>query len=91
MATEVVSIRGDVFDVYIGRPSRWGNPFLMGADGTREEVIAKYEVWIQEPEQAALRARLPDLKGKRLGCYCAPAPCHGDVLVRLADATSEEG
>lgn len=71
-------------DVYIGRPSKWGNPFIIGRDGTREEVIAKYEVWLKN--NAELMAALPELKGKTLGCWCAPRACHGDVLLRLANS-----
>lgn len=74
---------GKAFDVYIGRPSIWGNPFVIGIDGTREEVIKKYRAWIlQNPK---LLAELHTLKGKVLGCYCAPLPCHGDVLQELAE------
>jgi hypothetical protein len=69
--------------VYIGRPSPWGNPFKIGADGTREDVIAKYTAWIQT--QPHLLAALPTLKNKTLGCWCKPQACHGDVLARLAD------
>jgi hypothetical protein len=80
---------GIAFDVYIGRGAgvfgMWGNPFVVGKDGTREECVAKYERWIMEPAQGRLRNRLYQLRGKRLGCYCAPLPCHGDVLMRLAD------
>ncbi len=69
--------------VYIGRPSKWGNPFVIGKDGTREEVIAKYEVWIvQQPE---LMAALHELTGKDLVCWCDPEACHGHVLLRLAN------
>lgn len=76
--------RGDPYDVYVGRPSLWGNPFMIGRDGNRAEVIAAYRAWLlTKPE---LLARLPELRGKRLGCYCAPLPCHGDVLAELADA-----
>jgi len=72
---------GEAFDVFIGRPSKWGNPFLIGRDGSRATVIQKYERWLrQQPE---LMACLPELKGKTLGCFCKPAPCHGDVLARL--------
>ena len=70
--------------VYIGRPSIWGNPYAIGRDGTKDDVIAKYEAWIMS--QPALLARLPELKGKRLICWCAPLRCHGDVLHRLANA-----
>jgi hypothetical protein len=84
------------FDVYVGRPSKWGNPFRIGPDGTREEVIAKYEAWLlARPD---LMAALGELRGKVLACWCAPLPCHADVLARLADrgprpveATPSEG
>jgi hypothetical protein len=56
----------------------------MGQDGTRAEVIAKFEEWLME--QPELLAKVVELKGKRLGCWCAPLPCHGDVLARLAEA-----
>ena len=70
--------------VYIGRPSKWGNPFTPGKDGTRPEVIRKYEAWIAT--QPRLLACLPELAGKDLVCWCAPKACHGDVLLRLANA-----
>lgn len=68
-------------DVYIGRPSKWGNPFVMGDDGTRAQVILKYEQWIRS--QPELLSQLNELKGKTLACWCAPLACHGDVLVKL--------
>jgi len=68
------------------RPGRWGNPFIIGKDGDRLEVIKKYEKWITtSPEAAGLRKQLPKMKGLALGCCCKPHPCHGDVLVRLID------
>jgi len=91
--TKVVRVKkigDDSYDVYIGRPSRWGNPFKLGRDGTREEVIDKYEVWIKT--QKHLMTALSELEGKRLGCWCAPLPCHGDVLIRLInEERSKEG
>ena len=87
--TTVVHVRKADFDVYIGRSfaefgeSEWHNPFLIGKDGNRKEVIAKYREYIlSQPE---LLAQLPELKGKILGCWCRPQACHGDVLVELAD------
>jgi len=80
-ATRVVNLRRERCDVRICRPGPWGNPFRIGRDGTRREVIARYEVWLRS--RPNLLARLPELVGKRLGCWCAPLPCHGDVLVRL--------
>lgn len=77
----VVHCKKDAYDVYIGRPSKWGNPFEIGVDGTRKEVIEKYRKWILfHPE---LLADLHELKGKTLGCWCSPNQCHGEVLVEL--------
>ncbi|UFW92016.1 DUF4326 domain-containing protein (plasmid) [Bradyrhizobium barranii] len=69
--------------VYIGRPSKWGNPFVIGRDGTRAEVIAKYRAW--NAAQPALMNALEELRGRDLICWCAPLACHGDVLVELAN------
>lgn len=79
----VVHCKREPYDVYIGRPSVWGNPFQIGRDGTRAEVIAKYREWVQS--QPELMAQVGVLRGKRLGCWCAPAACHGDVLQALAE------
>lgn len=82
--TIVVNIaNGDEYDVFIGRPSIWGNPFTIGKHGTREQVIEKYRDYILN--NPALMEMLPELRGKRLGCYCAPKPCHGDILVELLE------
>jgi len=87
-ATTVVHCKPQQFDIYVGRPSRWSNPFQIGREGTRDEVIAKYEEWIKT--QPRLMAALPTLQGKVLGCWCKPQPCHGDVLATLADAELRE-
>lgn len=81
-------------EIYIGRAigmggwcldrSIWANPFT----GERAEVIKKYDAWIRAPERAPLRARLDELAGKRLCCWCAPDPCHGDVLLKLLSERS---
>ena len=81
--TMTVHCKRESFDVYIGRPSKWGNPFSIGKDGNREEVIQKYEQWIKT--QPHLVSALHELKGKTLGCWCKPKACHGDVLARIAD------
>lgn len=81
--TRVVHYKREAFDVYVGRPSKWGNPFRIGPDGTREEVIEKYRGWLVS--QKDLLNDIYVLKGKTLGCWCAPLPCHGDVLVELAE------
>jgi len=69
--------------VLIDRRTKWGNPFKIGADGTREEVVAKYREWLKF--QPALLAKISSLKGKALNCWCKPLPCHGDVLAELAE------
>jgi hypothetical protein len=81
--TTVVHHRKQPYDVYIGRPSKWGNPFEGGKDGSREQVIQKYREWILT--QPDLLNSLGELQGKRLGCWCKPKACHGDVLVELCD------
>jgi hypothetical protein len=85
--TSVVHCKRSAHDVYIGRPSKWGNPFEIGRDGDRETVIRKYREWL--PNQPELMAALPELKGKTLGCWCAPKACHGDILFELANGVSK--
>jgi hypothetical protein len=87
----VVHCKRARFDVYIGRAvpragfkaSIWGNPFVLGKVGERHEVMAKYRTWLLS--NPGLMERLPELKGKVLGCWCAPQACHGDILVELAN------
>lgn len=71
--------------IYIGRGSSWGNPFVIGQHGTRAEVIRNYEAAINEEGKAFIREHL---KGKDLVCFCKPQPCHGDVLLRIANEES---
>ena len=72
--------------VYIGRPSKWANPFIIGKDGTREEVIKKYKNWLLETEwTTGLILEIGELRGKDLVCWCSPLPCHGDILLELAN------
>lgn len=90
--TEVVNCKGCVENVddyvYIGRPSKWGNPFQIGKDGSRVEVIKKYREWLKT--QPELLDCLGELKGKKLGCWCAPNKCHGDILKELVDYLNYE-
>ncbi len=80
----VVHCKKEDFDVYIGRPTFWGNPFQIGEDGDREMVILEYERWIHErPHMIELAKQ--QLRGKVLGCWCSPRACHGDVLLRIAN------
>jgi hypothetical protein len=79
----VVHCKNDEYDVYIGRPSKWGNPFVIGKDGDRETVVRKYREWLMKKPE--LLKELPELKGKTLGCWCHPQACHGDILALLAN------
>jgi len=81
---KIVHCKKSSFDVYIGRPSKWGNPFVIGKHGSRETVIAKYRKWLLG--QKHLLADLPELRGKVLGCWCDPLPCHGQTLLDLLNA-----
>jgi len=84
--TRVVNCRDESCDVFIGRPSYWGSPFHLGRDGTRRQIVDKYRDWLIR--QPALLREIPSLRGKTLGCDCAPLACHGDILVELADLTA---
>jgi hypothetical protein len=68
--------------VYIGRPSKWGNPFEISSTCTRSEAIAKFRAWLT-PEYIAMVRE--ELKGKDLVCFCAPKKCHGDVFLELLE------
>ncbi len=83
----VVFVEGERFPK---QDSVWANPFKIGKDGNREEVIAKYETYIRDRlvKEPALKEELLKLKGKCLGCWCAPEPCHGDVLLKLIEENS---
>lgn len=78
----VVNKYKSAFDVYIGRGSKWGNPFVIGKDGNREQVIERFRehLWQQIKSGDVTINELKELNGKRLGCFCKPLPCHGDVI-----------
>lgn len=93
-ATAVINIVGlssKVKYTLITRGTMWGNPFIIGIHGTRQECIDKYERdmrtrLINEP---SLKEELMKLDGEILGCVCAPEPCHGDILVQLIEEIKE--
>ena len=85
--TRVVNLYRDDYDVYIGRKGKgkdgyFGNPFDM-RDFTREECISRFkEHFLSRVKTDSLfRMKVLDLRGKRLGCFCKPNACHGDVIV----------
>ena len=83
---------GDSYDVYIGRGTLWGNPYQMGKEGTRDEVIAKFAYdferrFLKLPEQ--FDENIEKLRGKTLGCHCKPAACHGDVIANYLNSQDD--
>lgn len=85
--TRVVHVNKHEYDVYIGRPSCFGNPFVVGKDGTRAEVIVKYREWLADKvkHDDVFRAKVQALKGKTIACWCSPLICHGHVLAEYAN------
>jgi len=90
--TQVVNVKYTEYDVYIGRPSKWGNPFRLKIDGTRNSVCDKHWLWLHGVIQAPQGEKPPslddikrELMGKRLGCFCAPLRCHGDNYVKICE------
>lgn len=78
--------------VYVGRPSKWSNPFSHLPSklaeykvATREEAIKKYIMWIETRGILQRQIKL-ELKGKDLVCFCAPKPCHADILLKIANS-----
>ena len=67
--------------VYVGRPTKWGNPFTIGRDGTREQVIEAYKEWLAT--EYSWRSIAEELRDKHLVCWCAPKPCHADILLEI--------
>ena len=79
---KVINMRGAYEGVYIGRGSKWGNPFVIGKDGDRAEVIAKFKEYASARLGVDMNWLKP-LVGKDLNCFCAPLACHGDVLLEM--------
>ena len=77
--------------IYVGRPSRWGNPFKIGVHGNREEVLCKYRTWLTQVLVENPNFLEP-LRGKSLACFCTTdEPCHADILLELANSTKIMG
>lgn len=83
--TRVVHCKKSTYDVYIGRPSIWGNPFIIGRDGDKTDRLGKYRTWIMSQPELIERAK-KELRGRTIACWCKPEACHGDILAELADA-----
>lgn len=84
----VVHCQKTKYDVYCGRPSKWGNPFEIGKDGNREQVIQKFKEYLLK--HPTLFSEVKELKGKVLGCWCAPKACHCDILAEIANSEIDD-
>jgi len=74
--------------VYVGRPSKFGNPFQIGRDGDREAVIEQYRIWFYSAGNEALRrSARRELTGHDLVCWCSPEPCHAEILLDYVEKT----
>lgn len=87
LVTRVVHCKKEKYDIYCGRPSDWENPFVIGKDGTRKQVIEKFKQYMDC--RYDLIVRLHELKGKILGCWCSPQSCHADYLAFLANTLTD--
>jgi hypothetical protein len=89
----VVHCKKEPYDVYIGRPSKWGNPFTHKSDrktlakyvvATKEEAVDAYRDWLVSGDGQHLLEDIHELEGKTLSCWCGPdKACHGNVLIEL--------
>jgi len=87
MRTKAVNIKKVSCEIYCGRGSIFGNPFRIGQDGDRKQVIEKFRVYFYNRlKDKSFREMVLSLKGKRLGCYCSPLDCHCDVIVEYLEA-----
>ena len=91
--TVVVNVRNETCDIYIGRATRgykgseFANPFKIDKDGDRDEVIRKYRDYFYERlKELDFKKKVDSLRGKRLGCWCKPEHCHGDVIVEYLES-----
>lgn len=90
--TTVVNKKYSAYDVYCGRGSIFGNPYVIGKDGTREQVITRYrDEWFPFLlNDKTFKAALLNLKGKRLGCFCKDPTkevwCHCDIIAEYLNS-----
>lgn len=95
--TRVVNIRQEAYDVYIGRTGRgmdgyFGNPFRLSTGMPRGATLQKYREYFYRRIQTdpEFKQRVDALRGKTLGCFCKPNPCHGDIIKEYLDSLSNK-
>ena len=112
MLTRIVHCQKDRYDVYIGRSmpryrltqSIFHNPFRIGPDGDRNEVLAKYRVHATKliDTNPLFKKGVMNLRGRTMGCWCCKTPvttirppdeqiCHGEILAELSENLFESG
>lgn len=94
MKTTVVNVRRNSSDIFVGRPSMFGNPFIIDVHGNREEVLEKFAPYFYErlASDDNFKKRVLALRGRVLGCYCKPPEgfngrllCHGQIIAGYLD------
>jgi len=90
--TGLVNIKKARCEVYIGRGTPFGNPYVIGENGTREDVIRLYRTYFYDrlKKEPDWKKKVEALKGKVLGCHCAPLGCHGNILIDYLDKGIKE-
>jgi hypothetical protein len=99
METTIVNVKTDEYDIYIGREnksicesaSRFANPFHITPSRNRTQTIEQYRLWFYRvlEKSCTFREQVEALRGKRLGCWCKPLPCHGDVIIEYLQSTEK--
>lgn len=96
MQTTVVNLKTSQYDVYIGRAGKgqkgtFGNPFPLSAGETRGSTIERFKKYFLQrlENDPAFKAEVLKLKGKRLGCFCKPHDCHGDVIAEYLNSIGD--
>lgn len=94
--TKVVNLKHAKYDVYIGRAGRgqdgyFGNPIKLLNNETRGSTLDRYRIYFYnrietDPE---FKEKIHALKGKTLGCFCNPYPCHGDIIKEYLDTLKQ--
>jgi len=88
--TRLVNVNMEPCEIFIGRPSKWGNPFREDVHGTKAECVEQYRIWLMKPEQKWILDDILELDGKVLGCYCYPKKCHGNELINFIEAAKNK-
>jgi hypothetical protein len=92
LPTYVVNIQNTRCEIYIGRGSPFGNPYVIGKHGDRTEVLRKFRIYFNDRliKDPVWKAKVEKLKGRVMGCFCAPLPCHGHIIAEFLEGLREK-